>query len=163
MKILIVCSSNICRSPYVEFLLKRIVKNDPLLSKNIKWVKSAAVFHQTKRTTHVFPKNRVRLKEKGFTDEEIDTHIPLFYPKVKDRFKEADIIIGMTYTHKWETPCKYWKKFKTLSQITDGKYIPIPDPWLKKTQEEYNKEMDKLDIYIEKLANVLRERFKEQE
>ena len=35
MKILIICASNICRSPFVEFILRREVNNDPSLKDKI--------------------------------------------------------------------------------------------------------------------------------
>ena len=45
MKILFVCSSNICRSPYCEYVFKRMVQSDPRLAQKVTWIRSAAVFN----------------------------------------------------------------------------------------------------------------------
>ena len=58
MKILIVCSSNICRSPYCEYMLNRMRESDEGLKSKITWIQSGAVFHQCKR---LHPKARAAL------------------------------------------------------------------------------------------------------
>ena len=75
MKILIVCASNICRSPYAEYLLKRKIAQDSYLSSKIEWVKSSAVMNKM-RTIH--PKAKCALAQKGFTLEEIALHKPSY-------------------------------------------------------------------------------------
>lgn len=45
----------------------------------------------------------------------------------------------------------------TLSYAAEGKYTPIPDPFLYKSQEEYDKVMSIIKVYLEKYAAKLEE------
>lgn len=47
MKILFICMSNICRSPYCEYVFRKTVEEDSVLSHNVEWVKSSAVFNRS--------------------------------------------------------------------------------------------------------------------
>ena len=47
MKILFVCSSNVCRSPYAEFVFRRLVAQSPVLSAAGIEVSSSAVFNKS--------------------------------------------------------------------------------------------------------------------
>lgn len=157
MKILFVCMSNICRSPYCEYVFKRIVKNDDVLRENIQWIKSAAVFNKSYR---INSKAKTALLREGFSEEEIDAHEPLFkYGKGRMYFKDADIIIGMTRSNKVFLPLRFHKKFALLSELATGKYSPIPDPVLIKNQDEYHKAMDEIKEYLYKYADILKSRF----
>ena len=49
MNILFVCSSNICRSPFCEYVFRDMVAKDPELQKRVSKVASAAVFNRMKR------------------------------------------------------------------------------------------------------------------
>lgn len=49
------------------------------------------------------------------------------------------------------------QKFVTLSYAAEGKYTPIPDPFLYKSQEEYDKVMSIIKVYLEKYAAKLEE------
>ncbi|MDR0697336.1 MAG: hypothetical protein LBF68_07405 [Christensenellaceae bacterium] len=65
----------------------------------------------------------------------------------------------MTKSHKHLTPYKYRNKFITLSQVVDNQYTPIPDPFLAKNQESYNKVMFIIKNYLEKYETILLSRF----
>lgn len=152
--------SNICRSPYCEYVFERIVRNDEILKENIEWIKSSAVFN---KSFHINSKAKAALLREGFDEEEIDRHVPSFkYGFGRKYFEEADIIIGMTRSNKVFLPLKYHKKFRLLSELATGEYTPIPDPVLIKDQDEYHKAMDKIKEYLEKYAQVLRKEFSEQ-
>ena len=133
MKILFVCMSNICRSPYCEYVFRRIVDNDGVLSKNITWIKSAAVFN---KSFHINLKAKTALLREGFTEE-----------------------IGMTRSNKVFLPLKYHKKFALLSTLATGEYKAIPDPVLIKNQDEYHRAMDEIKYYLEKYAENLKSEF----
>lgn len=158
MKILFVCSSNVCRSPYAEFVFRRIVEHSPVLSKAGIEVSSSAVFNKSKT---IFPKAVVSLKREGFSEEEILAFKPSFKWCNPEKFRDADVIIGMSRMHGVLTPLKYRKKFITLSRAATGKETPIPDPFLYKTQEEYDKVMSVIKVYLEKYAAVLESRLSE--
>lgn len=145
MKILIICSSNVCRSPFAEYYLRRLVANDDVLRDKIQWIKSSAVFNKSKK---LHSKAAAALQNEGFLVDEISAHKPSYYHFDKAPFKEADVIIGMSKVHKILLPKRYHKKFFTLSEIAVGKYIKIPDPFLLKTQEQYNLAMEPIKNYL---------------
>ena len=49
MKILFVCSSNVCRSPFAEFVFRRLVQQSPILSSAGIEGGSSAVFNRSKK------------------------------------------------------------------------------------------------------------------
>lgn len=153
MKILFICSSNICRSPYCEYVFKRMVKNDSLLSKQVESVRSAAVFN---RSFKIHPKARLALLREGFSEEEIAAHKPTFKWGDGYLFREADVIIGMTRMNKVALPLRYHKKFVTLSEYTDGFYTTIPDPFLMKNIDDYFAVMDLIKGFLVKLADKIK-------
>ena len=153
MKILFVCSSNICRSPYCEMLFGRMVKEDEKLSLSIEKVSSAAVLNQSFK---IHPKAVLALKREGFSEEEIYSHKPRFKWLAWKDFKEADLIIGMNNANKVFTPIMFQKKFKTLSEVATGENVFIPDPWLMKDINDYYKVMDIIKDYLIKFAAKLK-------
>lgn len=99
MNVLFVCSSNVCRSPYCEFLLRRLVNNDERLKGKVN-VCSSAVFNRSKK---IFPKAVDILVREGFDRDEVLAHKPSFKDD-KERFEKADVIIGMSKMHGLMTP-----------------------------------------------------------
>ena len=149
--VLFVCSSNVCRSPYCEFMLRRMIDNDEELRGKVD-VCSSAVFNRSKS---IFPKAVDVLKREGFDESEILAHKPSF-KNDKERFEKADIIIGMSHMHKLLTPRTYRKKYVTLSEAATGKYAPVPDPFLATSQKEYDKTMAVLKSYVESYFKQLK-------
>ena len=149
--VLFVCSSNVCRSPYCEFMLRRMIDNDDELRGKVD-VFSSAVFNRSKS---IFPKAVDVLKREGFDESEILAHKPSFKTD-KERFEKADVIIGMSHMHKLLTPRKYRKKYVTLSEAATGKYAPVPDPFLATSQKEYDKTMAVLKSYVESYFKQLK-------
>lgn len=152
MKILVICASNICRSPYVEYLLRRAVKENPNLREKVEWVKSSAVLNKMSK---IHPKARAALLKEGFSEEEIDRHKPSYIWFDYKRFSEADIIIGMKKCQKILLPFWFFKKYITLSEIAGEPYKMIPDPYLLKTQEGYDKVMEVIKGYVNKYIDLL--------
>ena len=154
MKILFVCSSNICRSPYCEFVFRRMCENDPDLAARVEWVKSGAVFHQCK---NLHPKAKAALEAEGFAPEVLDKHSPAYWRRFPERFEQADIIIGMTRWHKYFIPKKWRGKYVDLAELATVTYTPVPDPFLAKTQEKYNEVMRVLDKYLVMVADKIKQ------
>ena len=154
MKILFVCSSNICRSPYCEFVFRRMCENDPDLAARVEWVKSGAVFHQCRK---LHPKAKAALEAEGFSPEILDKHSPAYWRKFPERFEQADIIIGMTRWHKYFIPKKWRGKYVDLAELATGTYTPVPDPFLAKTQEKSNEVMRVLDKYLVMVADKIKQ------
>ena len=153
MKILIVCSSNICRSPYCEYMLNRMRESDEGLKSKITWIQSGAVFHQCKR---LHPKARAALKAQGFSDGELDMHRAAYVRRFPARFEEADVIVGMTKWHRAFIPRKLRYKYINLSEFAGHEYKAVPDPFLEKTQEGYDKVMRIIDNYLEEGARRIK-------
>lgn len=152
MKILIVCSSNICRSPFAEMYLRRLVANNDVLKQKVEWVQSSAVLNKSKA---IHPKAVAALREYGFDDKEILSHKPQFLYFNSRPFKEADIIIGMSRIHKFLLPIWYKKKYRNLSELAVNKYVAIADPFLSKSQEDYNACMKQIAFYVERVAEKI--------
>lgn len=154
MKILFVCSSNVCRSPYCEFILRRLINSDAAVRDKLE-VSSAAVVN---RSHKLFPKGRDRLLADGFSAEELDNFTPRYKRECMDSFEQADAIIGMSRIHKLFVPKRFRSKYCTLSEAALGKYIAIPDPFLG-SKKSYNATMDKLQEYVsayfEKLKQLI--------
>jgi protein-tyrosine-phosphatase len=153
MNILFVCSSNICRSPYCEYVFRRMVQNDPVLSQKITGISSSAVFN---RSFVIHPKAVKALEREGFTKAQAKAHRPSFKWDARDRFEQADVIIGMTKSNKPFVPAKYKDKFTTLSEAATGHYEIIPDPYLYRDMDRYYAAMDKIKEYLELYAQKLR-------
>lgn len=145
MKILFVCASNMCRSPYAEYMFKKIVAENPVLSANIEGISSTALFNKSK-TMH--PKTVKALLAEGISQEEIDSFKPDFKWCNTSKLKEADIIIGMSGIMRILLPLRYWRKYKTLSQASIDKCASIPDPWLSKSDEFYYNTMEMIKTFL---------------
>ena len=149
MKILFVCSSNVCRSPYCEFHFKRYMEEYPALKDTITECNSGAVFNRSKK---LHEKARKALLAEGFSEELINSHKPRYIKDNLTLFKESDVIIGMTRWHKWCLPKELCSKYVNLSEVAGEKYKAIPDPFLAINQEEYNKVMAVVGDYVKKYA-----------
>ena len=154
MKILFVCSSNICRSPYCEMVFSKMVKEDEVLSQLVEKVSSAAVLNQSFK---IHPKAVIALEREGFTKEEIYAHKPRFKWFAWKDFKEADLIIGMNNANRLFTPIQFKKKFQTLSFAAVGEEVFIEDPWLMKDINDYLKVMDTIKNYLVIFAEKLKQ------
>ena len=77
------CSSNVCRSPFAEFVFRRLVEQSPVLSKAGIEVGSSAVFNRSKV---IYPKAVVSLEREGFPKEQILAHKPAYKITDKQRF-----------------------------------------------------------------------------
>lgn len=152
MKILFVCSSNVCRSPYAEFVFKRMVEGNDILKQIVTGVRSAAVLNKSR---DIFNKTVNSLVSEGFSEEEVLSHKPAYKAQNRALFEEADVIIGMSAMHKFLTPKKYRSKFITLSEAAVGKVVKIPDPFMLKTQAEYNEVMEIIKIFLDLYAKNL--------
>ncbi len=156
MKILFVCSSNVCRSPYCEFVFGRMAEEDEKLKGRIA-VDSAAVLNHSSR---LHPKARRALLNEGFSEAQLDAFVPKHIKESREAFDSADMIIGMTRWHKWLLPKEYKARFKTLSEAAIGKYRAVPDPFLAADQDSYDRAMGVIKKYLTRFAENLKEELK---
>ncbi len=153
MKVLFVCTSNIMRSPYCDFVLNRMREEDKELSSIVTEVNSAALRWRY-RALH--RQAKAALIEEGFPAEIVYAYRPRHVLFDKKLFVDADIIIGMTDSHRKMLPKKYRNKFVTLTEAAYGVHTEIADPyWQKLNQEQYNERMQEIKKilidYVEKL------------
>ncbi len=154
MKILFVCTSNIMRSPYCDFVFNRMKEEDPALSAIVTKVDSAALRW---RYRAVHPQAREALIREGFDVAKVDGYRPRHKWWDKDLFREADVIIGMTTSHRSMLPKKYREKFVTLTEAAYGVHTEISDPyWEHLNQTEYNKRMDEIKAILNDYAALLK-------
>ncbi len=153
MNILFVCSSNICRSPFCEYVFRDMVEKDPELAARVDKVASAAVFN---RMYKIHPMARVALLREGFDAAYIDSHKPSFKWGDRRLFDEADLIVGMSRANKFVLPLRYHRKFVTLSEYAEGRYEKVPDPFLMKNVDDYLAVMDFLKEKLQKFAQKIR-------
>ncbi len=88
------------------------------------------------------------LRREGFDDEYIFSHKPSFKWLDMKRFKEADLIIGMSKAHKMLTPLCYQKKYINMSEFAGEGYKAVPDPFLMKDINDYYAVMDTLKALL---------------
>ncbi len=156
MKILFVCTSNIMRSPYCDFVFNRMLSTDESLSAIVSKVDSAALRW---RYHAVHPQARQALIREGFSVEKVDGYRPRHKWWDKELFREADVIIGMTESHRKMLPKRYRDKFCTLTEAAYGVHTEISDPyWEHLDQEQYNERMDE----IKKILNDYAEKLKKE-
>lgn len=153
MKILFVCSSNVCRSPYCEYHLKRMAEKDPTLAAKIEWIKSGAVLNRCEKLHGMA---RTALLNEGFSENEVDAHVPVKQTAEPFRFEESDLIVGMTKSHRFFLKKQWRHKFVTLSEAAGHKYEPVPDPWLIRDISKYREKMSVILNYLQEFAEKLR-------
>ena len=153
MKILFICSSNVCRSPFSELMFKRIVDGDEQLKSKIEWVRSAAVLNKSRR---LHKKAFQSLSARGFDEKVLREFKPSYILCDRALFDDADMIVGMAAAHKTLLPIKYKKKFRLLSSVAGEGKKSIPDPFLKKTQDDYEVVMRVIEDYLNKFAERIK-------
>lgn len=152
MKILFVCSSNVCRSPYCEYHFKRLMEADERLRAIVSDCQSGAVFNRSKK---LHAKAKKALLADGFDEQYIDAHKPQFIKDNLSLFQSSDLIIGMTRWHKWCLPKELQSKYIDLSVAAGDSYKAIPDPFLAPNQASYNKVMRVVKGYVERMADKM--------
>ncbi|MBQ2500496.1 MAG: hypothetical protein II522_03420, partial [Clostridia bacterium] len=75
MKILFVCSQNMCRSPYCEFMFCKMVQNTPSLCDKVEVTRSSAVMTPG---TSIDPLTVEALVREGFDRSAAEAHVPGF-------------------------------------------------------------------------------------
>lgn len=153
-KVLFVCSQNMCRSPYCDYLFRKMVAEDAFLKDKVEIRSSAVMTPGTK----IDPLTVKALLKEGVDPSYMENHKPGYIYRKYDwkLFKEADIIICMTRSHFFWTPVFFWKKMKTLTQAAEGIYKPVPDPWLIREEDKYIAQMDIIKGYLEEYLAVLK-------
>ncbi len=142
------------RSPYCDFVFNRMLTEDAELASIVCKVDSAALRW---RYHAVHPQARAALIREGFSADIVDGYRPRHKWFDKELFREADIIIGMTGSHRTMLPRKYRDKFCTLTEAAYGIHREISDPyWEHLNQDEYNQRMDEIKGILADYAKKLK-------
>lgn len=159
-KILFICSGNIIRSAYADFTFNRMVEESEILRGRVQ-VKSGAVQF---KNSNIDERTVTVLVKEGFNPDIVRKHIPKHKDDYPEIFDEADIIIGMTKSHRVNLPKQYragdLMKFVMLSELVDNERKDIEDPYFVNTFEEYENILKDVRKYLEKLKLKLEEFYK---
>ena len=136
-------------------MFRRMVEESDILRDKVEVTRSSAVMTPG---TSIDPLTVEALVREGFDKATVELHRPGYMLRKADRelMNNADIIVGMTKSHKYMIPFRKWRrKFKTLSEVALGEYVPVPDPWLQRDTEKYIGEMNKIKELLIKYRDVL--------
>jgi protein-tyrosine-phosphatase len=125
-----------------------MVKDSPVLSKIGLKIHSGGLQFQN---TEIDPRTTAVLVKEGFDKAEINKHIPRYKKDYPEMLEEADLIVGMSHSHKLLTPKKYRKeqnKFVQISNWAIGERRDIPDPYFVHTDEEYEALLAQVKKYL---------------
>ena len=125
-KIMFVCSGNIMRSPYAEFQAKRYLQHDaPDLTSQILFQSGAVIADNQ----YIHPLIKEKLLGEGFSPEEINHHIPRYWNRYPDWFKQATLFIAMATDHKKILDKRFSNKTLLLSEAAGKPAHSIEDPY----------------------------------
>ncbi len=152
LNILWVCSGNICRSAYADFAFNKMVRDSPILSNIGLKIHSGGLQF---KNLEIDPRTVGVLVKEGFDEAEIKKHIPRYKKDYPEMLEEADLIVGMSHTHKLLTPKTYRDKFIQISKWAIGERVDIADPYFVKTDKEYTKLLAQVKAYLEIIRKKL--------
>jgi len=95
------------------------------------------------------------LVKEGFNENEVKKHVPRYKKDYPEMLEEADIIVGMSHSHKLLTPKTYRDKFVQISNWAIGERVDIADPYFVKTDKEYAKLLTQVRAYLEIIRKKL--------
>jgi len=155
IKILFVCSGNICRSAYADFFFRRLLSETEDL-KNKFEIKSGALSF---KNSSIDPRTVKSLMSEGFSKDVLNSHIPRIVNEHEYLLEEADLIIGFTSGHRLNTPKEFRNKFQMLSQLVVSKKIDIGDPYFTESFEEFKLIVDRIKEFLIEFLDLLKNHF----
>ena len=91
-KIVIVCNGNISRSPYIEYIMKKVINDSyPNLKKII--IESMGILYPNVKMNLLTVQN---LHKEGYTESEIEAHTPRYWEDYPEIHENASIFITTT-------------------------------------------------------------------
>jgi protein-tyrosine-phosphatase len=131
-EIVFICSGNIMRSPYAEFLSKKYIKDyNPEIKKNLIF-KSGGVVYQNDTISEI-AKNL--LIQEGIDKEDIIKHKPRFIDNYSEYFSGNIFFIPMTAEHKKILKMKGKTTIFTMNQIVKASKEDVLDPYFNPEME----------------------------
>ena len=150
VKISFVCTGNIIRSAYAEYLAKKYFHS----KKNKKVIfDSGACYHQN---SYIHSLSKRLLIEEGFTEEQVTAHKPRYIENYLNDFNKTTIFVAMTNSHMSYLDKNFPGKGFLIKDIVEGKKEEVLDPYYYPEQgEEIMKELKELVLKFCKLLEEL--------
>jgi tetratricopeptide (TPR) repeat protein len=131
--IVIVCNGNISRSPYIEYIIKRMIENDfPELNELIT-VRSMGILYPNVKMNQLTEKY---LLKDDFSEKEIEKHIPKYWEDYPEIHENASIFITTTGEQAQYLNFYYPGKAFMLSYVAEEKFENIIDPAVHRADAE---------------------------
>ncbi|MHA1991806.1 MAG: arsenate reductase/protein-tyrosine-phosphatase family protein [Candidatus Hodarchaeales archaeon] len=153
-EIIFICSGNIMRSPFAEFLSKKYVEDyDPEIKKELVF-KSGGVTYQNDSISEI---TKNLLIQEGIDKEEITKHKPRLLDNYPDYFSGNIFFIPMTNEHKKILKMKGKNYVFTLNQIIKSSNKDVLDPYFNPEMELeiFNDLKNSTKMLIEELNKLL--------
>jgi protein-tyrosine-phosphatase len=130
IKITFVCTGNIIRSAYAEYMAKKYfkLKNKP----NLKF-DSGACFHQN---SYIYPLTKKLLLNEGIPEVEILSHKPRLIENYFGDFKRTTLFIAMTKQHLEYLDRQFPGSSFLLKDIVENRKEDVLDPYYYPNKEE---------------------------
>lgn len=151
VKITFVCTGNIIRSAYSEYLAKKYFHS----KSNRKMIfDSGACKHQN---SYMYPLTQKLLLKEGYSEVQLDAFKPRLIEYYMDNFNESSLFIAMTKEHLAYIEKTFPDKGFLLKEIVLGKKEDVLDPYYYPEKEiEIMIELKKLILeFCKKLEEIL--------
>ena len=149
IKITYVCTGNIIRSAYAEYLSRKyfdLAKQEHVI------FDSGACFHQN---SYIYPLTKKLLLKEGYSEKEITAHKPRWIENYFDDFKKTTIFIAMTKQHLDYLDQVFPRRGLLLKDIVLNKKEDVLDPYY--YPEKGEEVMGELKTLIIKFCKKLEE------
>lgn len=152
-KIVIVCNGNISRSPFIEYEMKKIIKDSyPKMTDKFQ-IESMGILYPNIKMNHL---TEEYLLKDGFTEKEIETHVPRYWEDYPEIHENASIFITTTGEQAQYLNFYYPGKAFMLSYVADEKFENIIDPAVHRADAEklFKIMKDYTVTFVEKLSKI---------
>lgn len=145
IRLLFICSGNICRSPYMELRFKDLIQKSEKIKNKHRFIISSGGFITQRDLIKGHPFTRRALLEKGVSPDLVDAFESRNLRKYKQELENAFAIITPSEKTNPLVPEKYHNKIVFLSEISIGIIKETEDPVRIPDYSEYKKHIDELE------------------
>lgn len=132
-RIIIVCNGNISRSPYIEYVMKKLIKEKyPKLEDSVT-IESMGILYPNVKMNHL---TEHYLVKEGYSEKEIEQHVPRYWEDYPEAHENASIFITVTGEQAQYLNFYYPGKAFMLSYVAEEKFENIIDPAVHRADAE---------------------------
>ena len=132
-KIVIVCNGNISRSPFIEYIMKKLIKNNYPKLQDVLTIESMGILYPNVKMNHL---TELYLLKEGFNEKEIEAHSPRYWEDYPDVHENASIFITTTGEQAQYLNFYYPGKAFMLSYVAKETFENIIDPAVHRSDAE---------------------------